>query len=131
LRSLTESARNLGVERIRQLSEGIAASFGGTAEFIFQAGYPVTVNDPWAVDQFRTIVGAEIGTGVQSEEVMPVMGAEDFSFYGHHVPACFYWLGLLPKGQTSYPNLHAPEFDFNDDALETGIRAMCSLALAP
>jgi metal-dependent amidase/aminoacylase/carboxypeptidase family protein len=58
------------------------------------------------------------------------MGAEDFSFYGQQVPACFYWLGLLNEGQEHYPNLHAPEFDFNDKALPVGINAMCELALA-
>ena len=60
----------------------------------------------------------------------PVMGGEDFSFYGQEVPACFFWLGLLNEGQDRYPNLHAPEFDFNDKALPFGIRAMCELALS-
>ena len=62
---------------------------------------------------------------------LPVMGGEDFSFYGQHIPACFYWLGLMAEGQSSYPNLHAPEFDFNDAALPVGVRAMCRLATAP
>ena len=59
------------------------------------------------------------------------MGGEDFAFYGREAPACFFWLGLLPDGQTRYPNLHAPEFDFNDAAIPLGVELMCELALSP
>ena len=37
---------------------------------------------------------------------------------------CFYFLGLKPPGADRYPTLHQPDFDFNDDALETGIEMM-------
>ena len=59
----------------------------------------------------------------------PSLGGEDFSYYGHHVPACFFILGVRPAGREKYPSLHQPEYDFNDDALETGIEMMCRLAL--
>ena len=60
----------------------------------------------------------------------PTMGGEDFSYYGAHVPACFFFLGLRPPGPRDYPNLHQPDFDFNDDAMPTGIEMLCRLALA-
>jgi metal-dependent amidase/aminoacylase/carboxypeptidase family protein len=58
------------------------------------------------------------------------MGGEDFAYYGRHLPACFFLLGLRPRGAASYPALHQPEFDFNDDALAVGIEMMCRLALS-
>jgi metal-dependent amidase/aminoacylase/carboxypeptidase family protein len=39
-------------------------------------------------------------------------------------------LGLKPNGQATYPGLHQPDFDFNDDALAVGVELMCALALA-
>ncbi len=60
----------------------------------------------------------------------PTMGGEDFSYYGQHVPACFFILGVRPPGRDSYPTLHQPEYDFNDDCLPTGIEVMCRLALS-
>ena len=62
----------------------------------------------------------------------PVMGGEDFSYDGQHVPACFFMLGLLAPGQDpqTTPKLHQAEFDFNDNALETGIEMMVRLAVA-
>jgi metal-dependent amidase/aminoacylase/carboxypeptidase family protein len=82
------------------------------------------------LNYLRNVLGRAFPSGLQKEDVIPTMGAEDFSFYGQQVPACFYWLGLLNEGQEHYPNLHAPEFDFNDKALPVGITAMCELVLA-
>jgi metal-dependent amidase/aminoacylase/carboxypeptidase family protein len=53
------------------------------------------------------------------------MGAEDFAFYLEKVPGALLRLGL---GEDWAP-LHSPGFDFNDDALEPGIRALVGLAV--
>jgi hippurate hydrolase len=58
----------------------------------------------------------------------PVMGGEDFAFYGAHVPSCYWTLGLAPGG-APYPPLPAPDIDFNDDAIATGVELMCGLAI--
>lgn len=57
------------------------------------------------------------------------MGGEDFAYYGRHVPACFFFLGLRPRGAARFPALHQPDFDFNDDAIPIGVELMCGLAL--
>lgn len=128
LRTLTPETRDLGERRIGEICTSIAAAFGAGVQIDFHRGYPVTHNDPRATAHMRKVLGA---SGLWEGEVPPVMGGEDFSFYGQHVPASFYWLGLMSEGQEGYPNLHAAEFDFNDEALPVGIRAMCELALAP
>ena len=83
----------------------------------------MVVNDPRATERLFKTVEAE-------QEPEPSMGGEDFSFYGRVAPACFFFLGLRPEGADSYPNLHAPNFDFNDDAIRPGVEAMVSLATA-
>ncbi|MFZ4507953.1 MAG: M20 metallopeptidase family protein [Fimbriimonas sp.] len=129
IRTLDSDVRALAGKRLRELAHSVAASFGATAEIEWRDGYPVTVNDPDATAAFRRIA-ASVAGAENVQECSPVMGGEDFSFYGHHVPACFYWLGLVPEGVEHYPGVHTPEFDFNDDALSLGIRTMCALALA-
>lgn len=129
MRTLNDATRNKTETRIRQIAESTAEAYGATATVEFVAGYPVTVNNPIATDRFKRTIAETFGEGLRPD-VLPVMGAEDFSFYGQHVPACFFWLGLLPEGQDRYPNLHTPGFDFNDEALPVGIKAMCSLALS-
>lgn len=130
LRTLNEATRQLAMRRIDAIASGVAEAFGAKAELSFSYGYPVTCNDASAVERLRATLAPVFGDALHPEDVEPVMGAEDFSFYGAECPACFYWLGLLGESQEQYPNLHAPEFDFNDSALPVGIRAMCELALA-
>lgn len=126
VRTLRPETRQLAERRLTELVHGIAASFGAIAEFRYEQGYPAVYNDPDLVEVFRNHAGE-----THMPDPTPVMGGEDFSYYGQHVPACFYWLGLMGPNETSYPNLHAPEFDFNDAAIPVGVRAMCRLAAAP
>ena len=59
---------------------------------------------------------------------MPTMGGEDFSYYGEHAPACFFLVGLRPKGWHTSPGLPPPRVDFNDEALPVSIGLMSRLA---
>ena len=60
---------------------------------------------------------------------LPVMGGEDFSFYCNKVPSCFFALGMIPDGEDSMVQVHHPKFNFNDDAIATGVEMFCRLAL--
>ena len=114
----------------RELSiEHIAKAHGCTAELDYQVGYPVTSNDPDATAQYQAIANDLIGPEKAPPFELPCMGAEDFSYYGQHVPACFFALGLIPDGQEAMPSVHHPKFDFTDQALPIGIRMFCGLAL--
>jgi amidohydrolase len=126
IRTLKAEVREFAVKRVSEIASQIASAFGATAEMIHKEGYPVTSNDEVAHSRLTKI--AEELVGDNWGEYPPVMGGEDFSFYGHHVPACFYWLGIVPKGE-SYAQVHTPDFDFNDDALPIGIEMMSQLAL--
>ena len=132
IRTLKDETQRFALRRIEELVHGTASAYGCTAELSFgDDNYPVTSNDVNAAARFRRVI-----TGTHGVELMPdcvpVMGGEDFSFYGQSgVPACFYWLGLRVPGTDSYPNVHTPDFNFNDDAIAVGINAMVSLALDP
>lgn len=130
LRTLKPETREYGEKRIKEISANVAKALGAEAVVDWHAGYPVTFNDSKATARFFEIARGVMGEKVEEVQV-PTMGAEDFSYYGHEVPACFYFLGLLNEGQEKYPNLHSPEFDFNDKAIPVGVRMMCELALAP
>lgn len=129
VRSLQESTREMLEERITALSSGIASGHGCTATVNFIRGYPITRNDANAVARFEEAATDVLGADQIKPLENPVMGGEDFSFYGEHVPACFFFLGLLAPGESKMPPLHNPRFDFNDEAITTGIEVFCSLAL--
>jgi len=92
-------------------------------------GYPVTRNDPGAVDVFYDVARQTLGDERVLTLPQPVMGGEDFAFYCQKVPSCFFVLGLIPPGKKSVPDLHQPTFNFNDDAIATGVEMFCRLAL--
>jgi amidohydrolase len=131
LRTLKPELREYGERRIREIAGHVASALGAEAEVHWHPGYPVTFNDARATERFFTIARNAIGEERVATAEAPTMGAEDFSYYGHETPACFFFLGLLNEGQERYPNLHSPHFDFNDKALETGVRLMSELALRP
>lgn len=127
LRDETEAQTRMMVRRI---AEHVALAHGATADVEFAAdSYPATINDPVATERMRTVAREVLGEDNVREEAYPSMAAEDFSFYGRELPACFFFLGLRPEGQSTYPNLHAPTFDFNDAAIPTAVETMVNLAL--
>jgi amidohydrolase len=127
-RSLSESTRALVERRIAEVAEGVARAHGCRATVDIQRNYPVTVNDAGAVAEFERVARESLGADRVRTLAAPVMGGEDFAFYGPHARSCYWALGLAPGG-APYPPLHAPDFDFNDDAIATGVEVMCALAV--
>ena len=101
--------------QLKLIAEQTAAAFGATADFSFDYGYPVTVNDPEAA-AFASAVAAEIvGADMSAGTRDPVMGSEDFSFMLEERKGAYLFLG-----QGNSAGLHHPEYDFNDDVSPIG-----------
>jgi hippurate hydrolase len=103
---------------MHRLVNGIAESFGATAELRYQRHAPSTVNDAeataLAVDAARAVAGAD---GVK-ELRTPTMGGEDFAFMLNAKQGSYLMLGSA-RGSDD-PSLHHPKYDFNDDILPIG-----------
>ncbi len=130
VRTLTPETRKLAERRVKETARGVAEAFGAEADVVWIEGYPVTSNAPEAVARFLDCASKALGEEAVSDQGKPTMGGEDFSFYGSECPACFFQLGLIPPGKDSYPSVHTPEFDFNDEAIPIGMRVFLELALA-
>ncbi|MBX3120036.1 MAG: amidohydrolase [Fimbriimonadaceae bacterium] len=129
IRTMLPDTRAYAEKRFKEIVSSVAEAFGATAEINWHEGYPVTMNDPGATAHFVKVASSVLGPEFVDSNAVPTMGGEDFSYYGYEIPACFFQLGLVPVGQGHYPNVHTPMFDFNDDAIATGIRVFCELAL--
>lgn len=134
VRTLRDSTQILARQRFCHLVSSTAEAFGCHAEIDYHTGYPVTANDPALTERFFEIARQAVPAGQVRRLDDPTMGGEDFSFFGKHVPAVFFFLGLRPsgikEGTDEYPSLHQPGFDFNDDAMPLGIEMLCRAALA-
>lgn len=126
-RTFDEKWREEAKNHIRQLVEGIAASMGAEVDLRIEHGYPYLKNDEQLTEQ--SFLWAKEYLGAENVELLPVrMTAEDFSYYTHLVPACFYRLGTgnAAKGITS--GIHTPTFDIDESALPIGAGLMAYLA---
>ena len=112
VRTLSSEMRDLAEERITALANGIASSFGGTADVDYQRNYPVTVNHTeqteFAADVARKVSG-------DCHPAPLVMGGEDFSFMLEERPGAY-----IVMGNGSSAALHHPEYDFDDEAIPHG-----------
>ena len=61
-------------------------------------------------------------------EISKRMTAEDFAYYSHHVPACFYRLGVGFAGEEDRC-LHNAHFDIDENALQLSVGMMAWLAV--
>ncbi len=128
-RALSAETRDLIERRFGEIARAVADAHGCTAEATYTRGYPITANNNDEAARFERIATATIGPERVRPFERPVMGGEDFSYYAERVPACFFLLGLLPKSASTMPQLHHPRFDFNDDAIPTGVEIFCRMAL--
>lgn len=130
IRTLKPETRTLAKNRFFEIVNQTAHAHGCRAEINYMEGYPVTANDADETERFFSIATKALGPGNIQRLETPTMGGEDFAYYGRHVPACFFFLGLRPASVDRYPALHQPDFDFNDDAIGTGVEMMCRMALS-
>ncbi len=120
--------RSLGVlieERMRRIAGGVCAAHGCTHSLVYEEGYIPLVNDAGMVAAARRVAEGLFGAGSWDESSPRTMGAEDFAYYLEKVPGALLRLGLGEE----WPRLHSPQFDFNDEAIETGIALLAGLAL--
>ena len=130
VRTLLPESRSRMRDRIASMAGAVAEGFGCATTLRWFPGYPVTNNVPELVDLVHAKIAESKGQEAVCPMEAPVMGAEDFSYYGEKVPACFFALGLCPDGM-DMPNVHESTFDFNDQAIPLGVETMVRLALEP
>lgn len=131
VRTLRDQTREMARRRVFEIVEHVARAHGCTGEVEWEDGYPVTRNDGPLTEHVLSVAREAFG-GERVEVVPePTMGGEDFAYYGRHVPACFFLLGLCPPGRDAarVPQLHQADFDFNDAVIPAGVEMMCRLAL--
>ena len=126
IRALDETVRQDAHARVKQITEKTAEAFGAKADVKSQFGYPITYNHQNACDYAEQIVSGI--DGLSGQEMLPVMGGEDFSFYSERIPAMFLALGVRPADRETYPNLHQSNYDFSDGAIPHGIRLHVEIA---
>ena len=112
VRTHSNEMRDLIEQRLNEVAQGIAGTFGGTATVNYTRGVPVTIN---AEEQTGYATAAAVSVGGSCGEAPMVMGGEDFSFMPEERPGAFIVLG---NGDSA--GLHHPGYNFNDEIIPMG-----------
>lgn len=99
---------------MRRITDGIAIQHGVKGTVSYQREFIATINDAAMVSAYSAAAGA-VSRQVDCN-APPMSASEDFARFLKAVPGCFAFIG---NGENSAP-LHAPNYDFNDDALLHG-----------
>ena len=129
IRSFDPAVREQLLQQVRRTAEHLALSAGATAWVSFDAGYPVTWNDPALTAKMLPSLRRVAGTQLISD-VAPSTTSEDFAYYGQRVPSMLLFLGVNPPAAdpAQWAANHSPRFNPDEAALLTGVRALASMA---
>ena len=127
IRAHSAAAHRRAEERLRELTLGVSAAYGCTAEVAFRPDVPATINSPAMTALARKAALALVDAD-QVVSPAPDMGSEDFAVFGQDVPAFFYWLGSGFPGQSN-PCWHNEHFRTDDDALPLAAALLAQSAL--
>lgn len=127
-RTMNEQWRYEAHKWIKDFTEQTCAAFGANAVVEIPPGYPSVYNDPALTVQMEAWARQYVGDENVHELDMRMAG-EDFSFYTHHLPGCFFRIGTSKEGKQFTAPVHNAHFDIDEEAMKTGIGMMAWCAI--
>lgn len=127
-RTMDEGWRAEGLKRLQKMASGIAEAMGAQASLEIINGYPFLFNNE-VVTQ-RVFKSAQEYLGAENVVELPIrMTSEDFAYYSHEIPACFYRLGTGNPSRGITSPVHTNTFDVDEECLlhSTGLMAWLAI----
>ena len=127
-RAMDEEWRLKAHELIKKQTIELVAAMGAEASIHIDVGYPFVLNNEALCAAAHKNASLFAGAQQVSETELR-MGAEDFAYYSHKIPACFFRLGAGNKAKGISSGVHTPTFDIDEAAIEQGMGMMAWLAI--
>lgn len=125
-RAMNEEWRFKAHDLIKKQTVKLVNAMGAEANIIIDVGYPFLLNDEKLNEEARKKAEEYAGANNVSETELR-LGAEDFAYYSHLLPACFFRLGAGNKEKGITSGVHTPTFNIDERAIENGIGMMAWL----
>ena len=127
-RAMNEEWRFKAHELIKKQTIELVKAMGADATIHIDVGYPFVLNDE-ALGNAARKKAEEYMDATNVEETELRMGAEDFAYYSHQIPACFFRLGAGNKAKGISSGVHTPTFNIDEGAIEIGMGMMAWLGV--
>lgn len=112
---------------MERIIKGVCLTNDATYTFNYVKGYPPLINH--AEEAELVLEASKHVAGVtKREEVVPVMGGEDFGYYLLHKPGTYFFTGAQKEGN-EYPH-HHPMFDIDERSLPIAAKTLIEAYLA-
>jgi amidohydrolase len=119
LRYFSPSLREEVLTRMQAVVNGIATTYGISAEFNLRRVAPPVMNQRTLAYEIQEITKA-VFPGFECLEDYRVMGSEDMAFFLERMPGCYLFLGSSNSDRGLTATHHSPDFDFDERALVIG-----------
>lgn len=131
IRTLSAERRVAVHEAMRETAQHIAEAHRCYAEVVIEEGFPVTLNDPRAIDLARTVAVEMGGEEGWQQLAHSLMGAEDFSYVLQNVPGAMLFLGVAKEGADwkSCCGIHSNRMMVDESVLPKGSAYLAACAL--
>ena len=127
-KTLRSDVRNKIKIKMKKIAESIAEGMGGSCEFNIGDGFPFLINDEKVTETCWDSAIEYLGEDkVKALDLR--MTSEDFAYYSHILPSCFYRLGVAEPKNEKEKGLHTSTFDIDEASLETSVGLMSWIAL--
>lgn len=117
IRTFDNETREAIPKMMEEIIKGMATCQGATYEFNYKPNYPSVVNDiemtDIVINSLKKIVGDENVDTLKK----PMMGGEDFAYFGQNVPACFFFVGIAEDEKNPIVH-HNSYFKWSDENLK-------------
>lgn len=123
-RAYTPAVRDQLEASIGRIAEGIATALGVKAEYEFIRRIPPVVNDPSATEV--ALAAARSVCANVLTEFPPSTAGDDFAYFAQEAPGAYVWLGNGPARNGALH--HNTSYDFNDNAIATGVAFWAAVA---
>jgi amidohydrolase len=128
LRCFNEELRIKMYGEIEAVCKSVGEKNKGACVVKILKGYPVLFNNEQLTSETKKVAGQF----TDEKNIMDVpirMGSEDFAYYSHQIPACFYRFGVGNKLKGITSGVHTPTFNIEESALKESIGLMSWIAL--
>ncbi len=126
VRALDENVRKNIAKRIEEIANGIAKTYGCSANVVYEFKYPVVENDADFTDFFVNVAKEALGDNIVEYIERPTMGGEDMSYFLQKAKGTFFMLTNLKD--VRYGN-HNPKFDVDEATFYKGATLFVATAM--
>ncbi|GGI43034.1 putative amidohydrolase YhaA [Paenibacillus marchantiophytorum] len=115
-------------QRFERMVASTCEMYQATYKLDYKLGYPTVVNDDQEAERFFKVGQALFGADAVHASPL-IMAGEDFSYYLHHRPGCYMFVGAGNEAAGIIHPHHHPKFDIDERSMLHAANLLLGMAL--